>query len=244
MEKKGLLEAVERLTDIQSEWLASVLEQFEKPARFHLNPASDFLNENAVQRIGEYLRIHHSFSRQALSKDRFEFALESSLKKAGFIADLHESRTNRGHDITINGAPVSLKTEAAKNIREDQIHVSKWMELGRGEWVLDLLLQLFLEHIQNYERVLSFRRIGPGPKRYVYELVEIPMPLLREAAGARLEVCADSRQTPKPGYGYVEDEAGNRKYSLYFDGGTERKLQIKHLSKELCICHATWAFDV
>jgi len=244
VDKRELLKAVEGLTDVQSEWVCAVLEQFKKPADFQLNAGSDFLNEDAVERLGEYLRIHHSFSRQALSKDRFEFALESALKNAGFSADLHDSRNNRGHDITINGTPVSLKTEAAKNIRQDQIHVSKWMELGRGEWRLDLLLKLFLEHLENYERVLTFRRIVAGPKRYVYELVEIPMKLLEEAAGARLEVCEDSRQNPKPGYGYVEEEAGTRKYSLYFDGGTERKLQIKHLPKALCVCHATWSFDV
>ena len=32
------------------------------------------------------------------------------------------------------------------------------------------------------------------------------------------------------------------KFSLYFDGGTERKLQIKHLRKDLCKIHATWIF--
>ena len=32
------------------------------------------------------------------------------------------------------------------------------------------------------------------------------------------------------------------KYQLYFDGGTERKLQIKNLRKDLCTVHATWVF--
>jgi type II restriction enzyme len=53
----------------------------------------------------------------------------------------------------------------------------------------------------------------------------------------------DSRQNPKPGYGYVRDAAGGLKYSLYFDGGTERKLQIRALQKRLCQVHATWAFQ-
>lgn len=33
------------------------------------------------------------------------------------------------------------------------------------------------------------------------------------------------------------------KYALYFDGGTERKLQIKSLRKSLCVVHASWEFE-
>jgi type II restriction enzyme len=75
-----------------------------------------------------------------------------------------------------------------------------------------------------------------------YELVEIPKALLLEVANCELVVCTDSMQNPQPGYGYVRDAAGQLKYALYFDGGTERKLQIKHLRKDLCQVHATWTF--
>ncbi|WP_409574674.1 hypothetical protein [Sphingopyxis sp. PET50] len=64
-----------------------------------------------------------------------------------------------------------------------------------------------------------------------------------EAVNAELEVRETSRQTPKPGYGYVRDAGRNLKYALYFDGGTERKLQIKNLDKSLCIIHARWKFE-
>ncbi|SAK96704.1 hypothetical protein AWB82_07061 [Caballeronia glebae] len=77
-----------------------------------------------------------------------------------------------------------------------------------------------------------------------YELVEIPKALLLEAANCELKVCTDSTQNPQPGYGYVKDAIGQLKYALYFDGGTERKLQIKHLRKDLCKVHATWAFSL
>ena len=52
----------------------------------------------------------------------------------------------------------------------------------------------------------------------------------------------DSKQNPKPGYCYVE-ENGNTLFSLYFDGGGERKLQVKGLQKSLCTVHATWQFE-
>jgi len=192
--------------------------------------------------LGDALRIHHAFSRQALSKDRFEFALERALNRGGISAELALSRTNRGHDITINNVPTSLKTEAASNIKENYLHISKFMELGRGEWDLEKLRVLFFEHLAGYNRIFQFRCLGQGPAHYKYELVEIPKELLMRAANYPLEICVASRQNPQPGYCHVTDEAGEC-FALYFDGGTERKLQIKSIRKSLCVVHAIWTFD-
>ena len=52
----------------------------------------------------------------------------------------------------------------------------------------------------------------------------------------------ESRQTPKPGYCDVRDEAGALLFRLYFDGGTERKLQVKDLVKSTCLVHGEWEF--
>ncbi len=53
----------------------------------------------------------------------------------------------------------------------------------------------------------------------------------------------DSKQNPKPGTCTVIDAAGQVKFQLYFDGGTERKLQIRQIDKRLCTVHATWEWD-
>jgi hypothetical protein len=231
------------LSSSQREWVESVIAQFKLPHRFWRNPASDWIGEEVLGRIGDALRIHHAFSRQALSKDRFEFAFERALSLCHISAELVRSRTNRGHDLTIEGVRVSLKTEAASKIKADSIHVSKWMELGRGAWELPLLLDLFLGHLSNYERIFTLRCLMQVPGRYAYELVEIPKPLMLEAARCRLVVQDESLQYPKPGYGYVYDDSGIAKFALYFDGGSERKLQIRNLRKDLCIVHARWEFE-
>jgi type II restriction enzyme len=138
---------------------------------------------------------------------------------------------------------VSFKTKADAGIRADSLHISKFMELGKGPWELPLLRDLYLGHMHSYERILQFRSLEPGPTSYLYELVEIPKRLLLEGATAELVTQADSRQTPKPGYGNVYDEEKRLKFALYFDGGKERKLQIKAIRKALCIVHATWRFE-
>lgn len=238
-----LAEAVAALTPSQQAWVESVVRQFGLPRQFWRNGASDLVTEPVLETLGDALRIHHAFSRQALSKDRFEYAFEHALAANGFKTALASSRTNRGHDLTVNGVPISLKTEASANIRDEHLHISKFMELGLGEWELPMLRDLFLKHMQSYERIFQFRCLVQGPEKYLYELVEIPKALLQEAKAAFFQVQEGSRQSPKPGYGYVRDAQGQDKYALYFDGGTERKLQIKAIRKTLCIVHATWAFE-
>jgi hypothetical protein len=243
VDRADLAAALSRLAPSQLRWVQGVLRQFELPYRFSRNPRSDWITDAVLNEVGDALRIHHAFSRQPLSKDRFEFAFERALNQAGVKASLATSRTNRGHDITIAGIPVSLKTEAAANINADYIHVSKWMELGKGEWILTKLRDTFLAHMKSYERIFTLRCLNAGPTTYGYELAEIPKALLLEAQKAKLEVREESKQNPKPGYGYVYDAHGVLRFALYFDGGTERKLQIKHIRKSLCIVQATWNFE-
>lgn len=242
-EIREIVETLKRLTPAQQNWVKSTIHAFGAACQFNRAIDSDVVTDAVLASFGDRLLTHHIGSRQALSKDRFEFAFESALNASGITAQLVKSRTNRGHDITIRGTPFSLKTEAAANIKDESIHVSKWMELGRGEWRLPLLLDLFLEHMQSYDRIFTLRRLRDDGTNIRYELVEIPKALLLEAANCKLEVCVDSIQNPQPGYGYVKDVSGQLKYSLYFDGGTERKLQIKHLRKSLCKVHATWVFS-
>ncbi len=239
----AIARALRHLTPPQLDWVREVIAQFQLPHTFTRNHKSDFITQAVLERLGDALRIHHALSRQPLSKDRFEFAFERALNLGGITAVLVQNRTNPGHDITIAGIPVSLKTEAEAKIRENLIHVSKWMELGKGQWMLPNLRDMFLKHMQSYERIFTMRCLLPGPTHYFYELVEIPKALMMESATCRFKVMKDSKQKPKPGYGYVYDDKRKLKFKLYFDGGTERKLQIKHIRKDLCITHATWDFE-
>ena len=240
--------ALRELTMPQLDFIEHVANQFRKPfLMIKRHPHSDIVDDRLLHDFGDVLRIHHCFSKEALSKDRFEYAFEKTITLCGKSATLATSRTHRGHDITINGIPFSLKTQADKGIREDEIYISKFMELGKGHWaasVRDLkgLREQFLQHMHAYDRIFSLRCLSRGPKRWRYELVEIPKALLEEATNGKLTVCRESRQSPKPGYCDVTDKNRKLKFQLYFDGGTERKLQIKHLRKDLCMVHAQWKF--
>ena len=122
------------------------------------------------------------------------------------------------------------------------------MELGKGKWGdnpedLIVLRQMFLNHLRQYARIFSLRTLHQAPY-WQYELVEIPMELMRAAEHGELKMMMDSEQYPKPGYCHVKGEDGAIIYQLYFDGGTERKLQLKNLMKSYCLVHATWNFVI
>ena len=191
-------------------------------------------------------------SNQPFTKDKFEYALIQAFQSCGVKAEDSGSRTRAGYDVMVEGVRWSLKTQADKGINPDEIWISKYMEMGKGKWEnaddLPGLRDRFLHHMEDYERIFILRRWIDAPEElgpvHNYELVEIPKALLQEAKGGTFKWMADSRQNPKPGYCTISDGKGGCKFELYFDGGTERKLQIKNLRKQYCKVVATWKFAV
>ena len=74
------------LSASQLEWIKIIIQQFQLPCEFIRNPNSDLITPSVLEGLGDALRIHHAYSKQALSKDRFEFVLEMVLNGAGIPA--------------------------------------------------------------------------------------------------------------------------------------------------------------
>lgn len=241
-----LIKAIPSLTEGQLNWLDKAVQIFTHPSEFKII-RSDILDQTALESFGDALRIHHSLSAEPFSKDKFEYVLEKVLKMSGYQATL-APKGNRGHDITINDSLISLKTQADKNIKEEKIWISKFMELGKGNWgdeSSDLieLRKMFLKHLKKYDRIFTLRALEKGPL-WRYELVEIPKPLMESAQNGELEMKKGGKKFPKSGYCYIRTTDGEDIFRLYFDGGSERKLQIQNLLKSHCTVHATWEFFI
>jgi hypothetical protein len=250
LEKKRLLrlsEIMKKLTAAQLFWLEKVINIFHLPTQ-HESFDSDLFDSATLDGFGDALRIHHAFSIEPFSKDKFEYVLEQVLKSGGNEANL-APKGNRGHDITIAGVKFNLKTQADKGIKPHEIWISKFMELGKGQWGkkpsdLEKLRSAFLDHLSLYDRILILRALSKAPDWH-YELVEIPKPLFEVAKTGELKMMMKSKQSPKPGHCYVrKPQSKDMLYELYFDGGTERKLQIKKLLKRYCRVHAIWKFSI
>ncbi len=213
---------------------------------------SDLVSKSILEDFGDALRLHHCFSDEPFTKDKFEYLMVNIYKYYGINAE-KSTNNNPGSDIQINGHQISLKTQADRNLRVNFINIHKYMELGKGDWKdevkqLNGLREQFFHHLNNYERILVLRNIGrpePHHPHWKYELVEIPKSLLLEARNGVMEMMQDSVQMPKPGYCRIYDnESKNLKFELYFDGGTERKLKVNKIDKSYCKVHATWEFII
>ncbi|MDR3104177.1 MAG: hypothetical protein LBU96_06965 [Yokenella regensburgei] len=202
-------------------------------------------DEDFAHHFAGLLLVHHALSSEAFTKDKFEHAMVRVFNQCGLNSALAK-RGNPGHDITVASQSWSLKTQADQQLNMNYLHISKFMELGKGEWTASIdslrgLMQRMFDHMENYDRIFSLRFKELGEDNY-YELIEIPKDLLLESEHGVFTLSEKSKQNPMPGYCTVYDENGTAKFKLYFDGGSERKLQVKHLKKDLCHVRATWRF--
>lgn len=99
---KVLARALTGLSTSQLDWMEGVIRQFTIEPDLHRNRASDLVNDCVLAMFGDALQIHHCFSTEALSKDRFEYAFNRVLNRCGIPSTLAD-KCNPGHDITIRG---------------------------------------------------------------------------------------------------------------------------------------------
>ena len=246
----ALIDSLSNLRPRQFERVVQLVNTLAEGTTYSIDPESDFVTREVASDFGDQLRLHHNASAIPFTKDKFEYALVSTLNDAGHEAE-KMANGNPGADITVDGVPWSLKTQADASIKADKLHISKYMELGKGAWetagdVAKLREKMF-GHMTKYERIFSLRclirtPVADGSIVYGYELVEIPKSLLARSANSPIEMKVSSGQVPKPASCSVYSDAGPLDFELYFDGGTERKLQIRNLAKRNCLVHATWTF--
>src|SRR4029077_7427714 len=102
-----LLTAIPELSDYRLQLIDRIVGVFSLPREYWKSKTSRLISERVLEDFGDVLRLHHCFSREPFSKDKFEYALESVLKTDGVDAALAQ-RGQRGYDIRIRGENFSL----------------------------------------------------------------------------------------------------------------------------------------
>lgn len=241
---------LQKLTEDQWIFIEKLVKNLVSPTSSWRATDSDlFPSDRALGLMLVYLITHHALSEEPFRKEKFEYALAAIARSLGRTVQMPKSRTNPGLDLVVDGQRWSLKSQANRAIKAESVHISKWMELGRGAWgdrLEDIvaLRDRLLEHLSRYDRVFVMRCLTPGTKsHYHYEVIEILKSLIVRADGA-YEIDLDSNQQgAKPATYRVNDEIGLC-FELYFDAGSERKLQVRKLRKDLCRLHAEWRFEI
>lgn len=207
---------------------------------------SDICTEVFAGDFQNRLVLFHAMNDEPLKKKTFEYAFVRSMKTDGRDAVLENNPVNPGTDATVDGVSYSLKTEAAKGIKRENIMISKLME---ARWIRGCstpdefasgIRNRVIPHLEQYERILTLRafRGGSSNDRYEYHLVEIPLDLLLQVRNLSP---ADFKERTSNGStsADVVDSSGNRRFSLRLDGSVE-KVTISNLAVSECTIHGTW----
>jgi len=239
-----LIRVVTNLDPVQVELLTEVATVMLRRVEESVNPVSDLVTPRFAANFRNRLLIHHATNEAKLTKKAFEYAFKGASEADGKTGFITASDTLSGVDVTIDGARFSLKTEASKDIRAEQITTSKFTE---ARWIqqqttLDDLAReaaaRMPAHLSNYDRILVLRARELSGARVQYEIVEIPRDLLRCVAA--LTAADFTPRTPQGGSGArVTTTDGRPAFTLRLDG-SDGKITVAGLQIALCIRHASW----
>lgn len=218
------------------------------------------MNKELYSLFGLKLAMYHVVTKSPVNKYAFENVLAESCLEVGISAELPKSAT-ADVDVVLAGKRTSLKSEGKIH---DNIHISKFCELGWGPWAKpeDLFYKInkknktdsnrtFEIRIDQYDAILSLRHDDTEKDCIKYELVEIPIDAFRRVLSIPLqeykrEMSASSSKTNPKSFNIRTSWSGkktDRDIVVKFDGGGERKLTIT-LPKEAATVVATWSFNL
>lgn len=238
----------ESITPEEAGQIAGVLDGLRRWITVDMNPSSDIVTPQFAHAFGLQLKIFHALSDrgQFLSKKPFEWAFKRAIEADGDRhATITEDSTFPGRDLILDDAlSVSLKTEAARNIRPDRITISKLME---SAWTKDCgsvddflaSVSRITAHLRSYDRLFVLRVFGrldqTGSVRY--DLVEIPVGLL--LAAEHLTTADFGAITRAGGTTARVRVEGTELYRLVFDG-SDQKITVRNIQVDRCIVHGSW----
>jgi hypothetical protein len=140
------------------------------------------------------------------------------------------------YDIEFEGRRISLKTETGLGTKRSSINITKLCTTEREPWEAETLKVRAIEHLSRYDTVLMLRAIWE-PQQMRYQLVDIPVDLLRLMAGSS-PLPVGKRVTRRSlGADIVRD--GEILFRVHFDG-SDGKCQIRNLRMQDCTLLLEW----
>jgi hypothetical protein len=123
------------------------------------------------------VNIHHSiYPRIPPQGIYFEALVEEAFTKVKkpFTPIKGTARNQPTHDLLVDRARISLKTETGAGTRADQISITKLCTTEKEPWTAETLVFRVLEHLARYDVILMLRAVWRLPLLH-YQLLEIPV---------------------------------------------------------------------
>ena len=152
-------------------------------------------------------------------------------------AHIAQTITNApGHDIVVGNDRLSIKTETGRGTRPEHIAITKLCTTEREPWERQSLIERTIAHLSRYNRMLMLRAVW-SQELIRYQLVEIPMELLRRIQYADLETVG--RREGRRSLGGDISVDGDVVFHVHFDG-SDGKCQIRNLLLSRCSLLGQW----
>ncbi len=193
----------------QIEFVATVVDSLSNPPRADIREEGTWLTGASawIEYFGLALSVHHSATAEPLGLTTFESVFRNACQHVEWTVDPPGSRMRRFVDLTVQTdvgpeRRLSLKSTAAKDLKEDSAHISK---LTEAAWVQDArtgtarrneMRKLFRQYQDAVSAIIMLRAFrdtsADVPRRY--QLLEFPASIFDTVHEAPL---AFSAPTPR-----------------------------------------------
>jgi hypothetical protein len=241
-QRSQLLGVVASLDDEGVARVLDIARAMDRPVEAVVNSASKVVTPEFEAEFRSRLLAHHATHTTKLDRLGFENAFLAASRAATRQTAEAPSATTRFWDARVDGEQTALKSEGAKSMKPDFLHISK---LSEAAWIQDVrsaktrhehMIALTREFIAAVNRMFVLR-ITESDTTAMYELVEIPVEYFKLILA--LPVSAFASDAPKIP---IEDERGSI-MELRLDR-SDAKITIAKIRKDRCIVHATWTLTL
>ena len=170
----------------------------------------------------------------------FESLVEEAYRrvKKPFTPIKSGGRNQPRHDLLVEDARISIKTETGTGTHPRLISITKLCTTEREPWEPATLLRRVAEHLERYDVILMLRAVWDDPLIH-YQVIEIPVALLKRMGVADFKVVG--RRTGRKSIGADILEGGKILYHVHFDGA-DGKCQIRSLDIARCKMLLEWDY--
>jgi hypothetical protein len=168
----------------------------------------------------------------------FEALVEEAFRRIKKPFDIVTAggRNQPRHDLLVENTRISIKTETGSNTKPKQITITKLCTTEREPWEPKVLIGRVMEHLSRYDVVLMFRAVW-NPKAIHYQLVEIPVEILRRIGDVTLEPVGRRRGRQSLGTDVLW--RNEKVFRVHFDA-SDGKCSVRGLGLQHCEILEEW----
>jgi len=189
------------------------------------------------------VNVHHSiYPRIPPQGIYFEALVQEAFTKIKkpFTVIEGTARNQPSHDLLVEEARLSLKTETGTGTDPQQLSITKLCTTEREPWTPSVLIDRAVRHLEKYDVILMLRAIWEIPLIH-YQLIEIPIEVLKLIQNVGLQPVG--RQKGRQSLGADVFRRQERLFHVHFDG-SDGKCQLRNLHLRYCNTLSNWDLHV